>query len=80
LHTKDCPRTGKSISARRALISGTREGQREVLRLEEIMLPVKCIRRRLDPYINLPVHRRRHEQVIIMGKGAKGDDTLEAPK
>jgi hypothetical protein len=28
LNTKDCPRTGKSISARHALISGTREGKK----------------------------------------------------
>jgi hypothetical protein len=51
-----------------------------VLRREEILLPVQCIRTRLDPHINLPLHRGMHEQGRIMGKGAKVDGTLEAPK
>jgi hypothetical protein len=58
-----------------------RKEKQEVLRREEILLPVKCIRRRLGPHINLPIHRRMHEQGrFMMGKGAKSNDTLEAPK
>jgi hypothetical protein len=52
----------------------------EVLRREEIMLPLQRTRRILDQHTNLSVNRRMHKQGRIVGKGAKGDDKLEAPK